>query len=54
MYTTTSKSTDKLIALTEAVKHLPASAFEKIKKFAIVWKRVDDLVVPEVMIEYYE
>ena len=46
-----SKSTDKLIIIEGLVDRLPV---DKIKTITIVWKEVEEIIVPDVIIEMYE
>lgn len=53
----TSHSTDKLKIICEAAKDIIKNnpdIGEKIKSISIVWTDYDDVIVPDVKIEFYE
>lgn len=51
MTITASKTTDKLMVIEGMVDQLPV---DKIKTINIIWKSIDGLVVPNVIIEMFE
>ena len=48
------KSVNRLIALSEVIKGIPTEKMAKAKSLKVTWRDIDDELVPELDVEFYE
>ncbi len=48
------KSVNRLIALSEVIKGVPTERMAKAKTLKVTWRDINDELVPELVVEFYE